>query len=191
MEISLIRHGKSKWNDNRWVNYQGFKNWISQYDRHGIFEENKPYPFTTLKKAEAAAIILSSDLKRSIDSATVLKPDFSGPSLQIFREIEFPSVPELVKRLKLHPSSWAVILRVSWFGGYSKECESYKEANQRAGKAAELLIEYAEQYNSVVLVGHGFFNFLIAKWLKKKGWKGPKNSSFKHWESTTYSRNKE
>lgn len=191
MEITLIRHGKSTWDDNRRVNYQGFKNWINQYDEHGIFEEKKPYPFVTLKKIESAAIILSSDLKRSIDSATVLKPGFNGPSLQIFREIEFPGVPEMVERIKLHPSTWAVILRVSWFAGYSKECESYKEANQRAGQAAELLIEYAEQYSSVVLVGHGFFNFLVAKRLQQKEWIGPSNSSFKHWEATTYSLDKE
>jgi hypothetical protein len=37
----------------------------------------------------------------------------------------------------------------------------------RAKKPSELLVEYAQEHTSVVLVGHGIFNMSIAKKLKK------------------------
>lgn len=186
MEISLIRHGKSTWINNKRVTFQGFKDWIEMYDAHGVFENKKRYPAWTIEKVNRANVMVSSDLKRSIDSARILKPSFDGPSYPLFREIEFPHVPEIVEKVKLYPTVWALLLRSAWFIGYAKDAESYKEASKRAEKAADLLIDYAEKQESVVLVGHGFFNFLIARQLQKKGWKGRKNTSFDHWVANTY-----
>ncbi|WP_410896193.1 hypothetical protein [Neobacillus sp. 204] len=61
------------------------------------------------------------------------------------------------------------------------------QARFRANKAAQQLIDYANKYKSVVLVGHGFFNMLIAKELQKKGWKGTRKRDAKHWNCTTFS----
>lgn len=182
----MIRHGKSQWTDNSKVSYEGFRNWIDRYDSSSVFESDMPYPARTLEKINKANLILSSDLKRSIDSAKILTPDFTGPSYPLFREIEFPAVPEFAEKVKLPPTVWAVFLRVSWFAGYAKGAESYKKASQRAGRAADVLVNEAVKHESVVLVGHGFFNFLIAKQLQKRGWEGRRNTSFEHWVANTY-----
>jgi broad specificity phosphatase PhoE len=60
-----------------------------------------------------------------------------------------------------------------FFKGTSRarlQCESFRKAKKRAKQASELLVKYVEEHQSVVLVGHGFFNRLIAKELKK--WAG-------------------
>ncbi|MDX8045340.1 histidine phosphatase family protein [Gracilibacillus sp. S3-1-1] len=183
MEISLIRHGKSKFTDSHRITVNEFNNWVKNYDDKGVFEEDF-YPQETLIKIQSANMVMASDLKRSIESAKLLHQAIKITSIPIFRETELP-IP-LVKGVKLNPSIWALILRCLWFMGYSKDCESIFNAKRRAQKAAQLLIEHAQEHNSIALVGHGFFNMLIAKELLKNGWIGKRKTSSKHWNCTTY-----
>ncbi|MFS1518862.1 hypothetical protein V1503_20730 [Bacillus sp. SCS-151] len=62
-------------------------------------------------------------------------------------------------------------------------------AKNRAREASALLVDYPQQYTSIVLVGHGFINMLIAKELQNNGWKGNRRPSSKHWDCTTYTLN--
>ncbi len=185
MEISLIRHGKSKHIDNNKIAFNEFNDWIGKYDDGGVFEE-KSYPLDTLEKVSTANIVITSDLKRSIDSAKLLNPDLIAISSSLFRETELPVPSKKLGGLKFKPSLWAVILRCLWFTGYSNGCESLSSAKQRANKAAEELVEYAQKYRSVVFVGHGFINLLIAKELQKMEWKGKRKTDSRHWSCTTY-----
>lgn len=93
----------------------------------------------------------------------------------MFRETELPNPLTKLRKIKLEPSIWALILRCLWFCGYSRGCESLSEAKDRAKNASEILVEYAQEHISVVLVGHGFFNMFIAKELQKKGGKVKEN----------------
>lgn len=129
--------------------------------------EETSYPSETLKKIALANIVITSDLKRSVESAKLLNPNLKAISIPLFRETELPVPSAKLLGLKLNPSIWAVILRCLWFCGYSMGCESLSYAKQRAQKASKLLNEYAQKNKSVALVGHGFFNMLIAKELKK------------------------
>ncbi|WP_255452173.1 histidine phosphatase family protein [Sporosarcina sp. ANT_H38] len=156
MEISLIRHGKSSWIDNSRISLQEFKIWVDRYDYNGVFEENS-YPTVTLKIIATANIVITSDLQRSIESANLLNPNLKAISLPLFRETDLPTPLTKLWGLKLNPNIWAVILRCLWFSGYSRGCESLSSAKYRAEKAAELLVEYAREFETVVLVGHGFF----------------------------------
>ena len=186
MEISLIRHGKSMCTKINRIPCKDFKDWVEKYDYSGVFEENS-YPTETLKKIATANIIISSGLKRSVESANLLCPNLKAISVPLFRETELPIPLTKLGGLKLNSSLWAVILRCLWLSGYSRGCESFSNAKNRAKKASELLVEYAQEHTSVVLAGHGFFNMLIAKELQKTGWKGKKKTSSKHWSCTTYS----
>lgn len=185
MEISLIRHGKSKHIDNNKMACSEFKDWIRKYDDYGVFEENS-YPLDTLEKVSTANIIITSDLKRSIDSAKLLNPNLKGISSSLFRETELPSPSGKLLGLKLKPNLWGVILRCLWFIGYSNGCESLSSAKQRASKAAAELSEYAQTHESVAFVGHGFINQLIAKELQNMGWNGKRKIISKHWSCNTY-----
>ena len=187
MEISLIRHGKSQLTENDRIPFAEFKKWVQKYDFNGVFEESI-YPTVTLEKVAAAKVVVTSDLKRSVVSVRLLNPETKIILDPIFRETELPVNPTILFKMKLKPNTWAVILRLLWFSGYSNKCESLSEAKLRAKKAAQQLIDYANEYKSIVLVGHGFFNMLIAKQLKKSGWKGKRKVGSKHWNCTTYSR---
>ena len=186
MEISLIRHGKSMCTKTSSISSKEFGNWVEKYDYSGVFEENA-YPTVTLKKITTANIVIASDLKRSIDSANLLNPKIEAISEPLFRETELPIPSTNLWGLKLNSSIWALIFRCLWFSGYSRGCESLSSAKNRANKASELLVKHAQEHTSVVLVGHGFFNMLIAKELKKMGWKGKRKTSSKNWSCTTYS----
>lgn len=185
MEISLIRHGKSLLTDNDKVTIKEFTTWVDKYDYNGVFEETS-YPSEALKKIAAANIVITSDLKRSIESARLLKPASKIISDPLFRETELPSIQSTLFDVRIKPSNWAILLRLLWFGGYSTGCESLSQAKYRAIMAAQQLIDYAREYQSVVLVGHGFFNMLITKELKKKGWIGKSSTSAKHWICTSF-----
>ncbi|MEK3889886.1 histidine phosphatase family protein [Bacillus sp. FSL K6-3431] len=185
MEISLIRHGKSKFTDRQLITCNEFNDWVKRYDDKGVLEESS-YPMDTLNKIQSASIVMTSDLKRSVESAMLLHQHAKVTSMPVFRETELPVSSLKCNAIKLHPNIWAVVLRCLWFSGYSIGCESYSDAKQRAQKAAQVLIEHSQEYKSSALVGHGFFNMLIAKELQKRGWKGKRRTSSKHWNCTTY-----
>ncbi|MFD0051923.1 hypothetical protein ACFVHQ_22005 [Actinomycetes bacterium NPDC127524] len=88
MEITLIRHGRSLWIENMPMTCIEFKKWVENYDCNGVFEE-KSYPSVTLKKIGAANIVISSDLKRTVESAKYLRPDIPVISYPLFRETAF------------------------------------------------------------------------------------------------------
>ncbi|ENH96052.1 hypothetical protein J416_12644 [Gracilibacillus halophilus YIM-C55.5] len=187
MEISLIRHGKSKFTDNHPITGEEFKNWVKSYDDIGVFKEHL-YPQETLNKIQSVNIVISSDLKRSIESAKLLHQNINITSMPLFRETELP-IP-LIKGIKLNPNVWLFTLRCLWFLGYSRDCESIFNAKLRAQKAAQVLIEQAQEHKSIALVGHGVFNMFIRKELLKKGWIGKRKTSSKHWSCMTYYFNK-
>lgn len=186
MEISLIRHGKSKHIDNNKMTCKEFQNWIEKYDSSGVIKEDS-YPSETLEKIASANLVITSDLIRSIESAKFLNSNKNAISEPLFRETELPNLLTNLCGLKLNPKIWAVILRCLWFSGYSRECESFRNAKDRAKIACNLLVEYAQEHSSVVLVGHGFFNILIAKELQILGWKCQRKINSKHWNCTTFS----
>ncbi|SDN95876.1 histidine phosphatase family protein [Bacillus sp. OK048] len=186
MEISLIRHGKSQLTENDKISGWEFKKWVEKYDYNGVIDEST-YPLATLEKVATANIVFTSDLKRAVESARLLNPVTNIISDPLFRETELPSNSSQLFNVKLNPSIWAIVLRILWFSGYSTNCESLKQAKFRANKASQQLIDYANEYKSVVLVGHGFFNMLIAKELQKKGWKGSRKRDAKHWNCMTFS----
>lgn len=185
MEISLIRHGKSKHIENNRITCTEFQDWIKKYDGSGVYEEIN-YPIETFEKMKRANIVITSHLKRSTDSASLLNQCNEVISDVIFRETELPTFPKILG-LKFSPNIWAVILRCIWLIGYSRQCESLANAKQRAKQASEQLVKYAEKHRSVVLVGHGFFNQLISTELRRIGWKGKRKTSSKYWNCTTYS----
>jgi broad specificity phosphatase PhoE len=185
MEITLIRHGKSTLTKNDKITLDKYNNWVKGYDNAGVFKEDS-YPSETLEKIAKSNIVITSDLKRSIESAMLLNADFKSISDPLFRETELPTSLSRIGGLKLNPTIWTVLLRCLWFTGFSSSCESFSEARIRAKKAAEVLVGYAKEHKYVVLVGHGFFNMLVAKELQKMKLKGKRSTNSKHWNATTY-----
>jgi broad specificity phosphatase PhoE len=187
MEISLIRHGRSKWVQKDWITSKQFEEWVTRYDDHGVYAE-ETYPEETQKKLVSATMVFTSNLFRSRESAKLLIPTVEVVSNSLFRETELPIISGFISKVKLRPSGWAVLMRCLWLAGYCRKCESLADAKIRAKQAAEHLVRVAIKSQSVVLVGHGFFNILIAKELLEMGWTGAKRPTTKHWQVTTYTK---
>ncbi|MCM3600832.1 phosphoglycerate mutase family protein [Robertmurraya korlensis] len=187
MEISLIRHGRSKWVQNDWITSKQFENWVTRYNDHGVYAE-ETYPVETQKKLETANMVYTSDLYRSRESAKLLISTVDIVSDSLFREVELPTLSGIFSKVRLQPRGWTVLMRCLWVAGFSSGCESFSDAKSRAKLAAEKLVRSAGKSQSVVLVGHGFFNILIAKELLQMGWTGVKRPASKHWQITTYTK---
>ncbi|MGD7044749.1 histidine phosphatase family protein [Jeotgalibacillus proteolyticus] len=186
MKIHLIRHGKSTHTRSKRLTQKELQNWFERYNEAGVRKE-KRYPPSTVKQISLANAVLTSDLNRAIESAGFLQTEILL-SDSLFREVDIPRLPKELDTIKLKANTWAIILRSLWFLGYSRECESLKEATTRAEEAAHMLIANAQEYGTVALIGHGFFNRLIAKELQAAGWKGKTRSSLRHWRCSTYSK---
>ena len=80
----------------------------------------------------------------------------------------------------------AVIVRLVWSCGFAMNTEPMPHASARAGAGAERLIDFAQRYGSVFLVGHGMMTMLIAKQLLALGWSGPKVRLNEYWRFSVY-----
>ncbi|WP_309088577.1 histidine phosphatase family protein [Domibacillus sp.] len=178
--ILLIRHGRSAHTESRPMTGREFSAWVQAYNEAGVQESS--FPKETVASIKDATCLITSDLVRSIESAKYLNPAVKVQSDALFREVELPVVS--FTRLKLPPAVWTVLLRTVWLAGYSRHCESYKEAKRRAEKGAQQLA--VAEHRSIALVGHGFFNQLLAGELRKNGWKGRRKTNSNHWCSTLY-----
>lgn len=56
----------------------------------------------------------------------------------------------------------------------------------RAKLAAQRLMELEHESGSILLIGNGIFNRLIAKQLKMQGYQGPKAPTLRHFGWSTY-----
>jgi broad specificity phosphatase PhoE len=156
------------------------------YKHCGLLDTEKPEDTVIVKFSNFKAIV-SSDLKRSIESASLLS---SGNSLIIdpmFREVEDPFIS--IPLLKFTIKSWYNIYILLWFFGLFELKSGIREGKTRAKACAQKLTDLAEEYGKVLFVGHGFMNKYIAKELNLLGWEGPKMPSKKYWEYGVYQKN--
>lgn len=187
MEIILLRHGKPKPISFNRIKAFSFINWIESYNLSGLCPTSIPTQ-KALSAANKCNAIICSELPRSKESAKALKIKNITLFYSQFNEAGLPGANW--RSLKLYPTTWAVIFRVLWLFGYSNNSESYKEAKIRAGKSAKKLIELAKEHKTVLFVGHGIYNKLLAKQLKSLGWSGPSNPGSAHWSFGIYENNK-
>jgi broad specificity phosphatase PhoE len=82
---------------------------------------------------------------------------------------------------------WAVMARIMWHAGYHPEIEDYRRAKARASKAAEILLARAHANDGVaVLVAHGYFNAMIGRVLKKRGFMRTGSHRVRFWNAVVY-----
>jgi len=186
MEIIILRHGKPIIPSSKKISPFLFSEWLSSYNISGLCLSSKPTE-EAIQIAKRCKAVVCSELPRSIESAKALELKNITLKSSLFNEAGLP-----VSSLKfpwLSPKAWAVIFRILWFFGYSRNSESFTTAKARASEAANMLKEMAETYSVVLFVGHGVYNRLVANELTASGWLGPKSPGSKHWSFGVY-RNK-
>ncbi|MEM8777462.1 MAG: phosphoglycerate mutase family protein, partial [Cyanobacteria bacterium P01_G01_bin.49] len=129
--------------------------------------------------------IFTSNLNRTIHSATILQPQVKPINNAIFREIN--CWRDFSTKIEIPALSWAILCQILWRLKIPPIAESTNAVEQRAKQAAEILIQNHQLYGSIVLVAHGGINTFIAKELRLLGWQGSRNINNKHWGCTKYS----
>ncbi len=181
MKITLMRHGKPELSLSGHTAAGALCDIIMAYDASGIADHPTE---AAINAAKNHNIVVSSDLPRALQSAKALGVDKIHSADALFREATLPHFSN--GSLKLPMSGWLVILRCIWFCGYSQNGETFLAAKTRAKAAAERLIMLAREFNSVLLVGHGFINYFIAKELLSNHWVGPPKPGRGYWEYGAY-----
>jgi broad specificity phosphatase PhoE len=180
-EILLVRHGRPVCDHASRIPGCDFTRWVDAYDRAPLDVRSQP---SAGLRAQVATIhcLVTSTMRRAVDSAAVLAPGRTALTTPLFDEAGVPTA--IRTRLPLAPGHWDVIARGAWFMGWSPGVESFTEARVRATRAADRLADLAAEHDSVMLVGHGMLNTLIARALRRNGWAG-KGSPRAYWGGVT------
>ena len=184
--IILVRHGRSALRAPRQVASDALRSTARRYEEAGI--RRTPRPSRELRQhARSAALIVCSDTRRAIESARLLDGGREPVLDPVFREAGLPLRVPVPLRLSF--DTWILISYVAWFLGWPAGGESLAAARQRATKAVRHLTQLSNQHPSVMLVGHGVFNTLIALQLRRNGWSGPVwKPGAAHWTFACYSK---
>ena len=185
MKIVILRHGKPVTPSLRKLSASAFSEWVHEYNAAGLCPTSQPTD-QAIKHADECNAVVCSALPRSVESAKAFNNKGFFLSDPIFNEAGLPVANW--QAMKLSPKIWAVVFRVLWLLGYSRNSESFKEAKSRASEAVERLSEIARKYESVLFVGHGVYNRILANELRRHGWLGPKNPGSNHWAFGVYER---
>ncbi|MET0028942.1 MAG: histidine phosphatase family protein [Candidatus Thiodiazotropha sp.] len=175
MRIVLMRHGRPDFPLKGWIRARDLAGFAARYEASDI--QDMP-PDEAVGLAGNARWVAGSGLRRSLASSQRLGiPD---PGLDpLFNETPIPHFSR--GGLILPVTAWVVLLRLLWLLGYKNNGESLGEAKRRATKAAESLDALARKHETVLLVGHGMMNHLIAIALRKRGWHGPNRPGQGFW----------
>lgn len=185
MRIILVRHGEPKVDQQRWIGHKGFMAFMDAYRDAGLTPESAP-PEHLASLTRGISRVFTSELARSIDSARALLPDAEFISDKVFTES--PLAPPRIPGLRLKAPGWAVVSRVAWHGGYSPRIENFRQSRRRAQKALHILLDAAAQDGTVVLVGHGYFNAILGRMLRLKGFSRTGSHRAEFWNTVVYDR---
>ena len=185
MRIILIRHGRPNIATALRTSHREFRRYIDDYEEAGLDPESMP-PEELQDLLSELDAVYTSERKRSVDSARALAPHAELIADPLFAEAPLASPP--IPLLRMRVPKWAVMARILWHAGYHPEIENYRRAKHRAVHAADILIKRARQDGAAALVAHGYFNFIIGRELRRRGFKKSGSHRAHFWNSVIYAR---
>jgi len=180
MKIVLVRHGQPTVPLKGFYNAAEIKQTVIAY-QNSVIQDVPPQQLYELFNDY---YVVCSDLPRSVHSAE--KIGFERVNYQdgVFSEAELPHFDQ--GKIRLPVTVWITLLRLLWLFGFKKNGESFKRAKKRANIAAAKLVTLATEHKNIILIGHGFMNWLIAKELTLLDWNGPASPGKKYWQFGCY-----
>lgn len=185
LRIVLVRHGQPAIALSPQVGHRGFGDYVQAYEAAGLDPSSLP-PQELAELGRELVSIFASDRPRSHQSATRLAPSAALIMDPLFAEAPLASPP--VPLLKMRVAGWAVISRLLWHAGFSPRIEGVFAARLRAARAADMLIAEAREKGTAALVAHGYFNFMIGRVLKRRGFVKRGSHRARYWNSVIYER---
>lgn len=183
--IILIRHGQPDIAVAPRASHHEFRNYIDAYEQSGLDPQSAPPEELQDLVAELAAVF-TSGRKRADESARALAPKAELIADPLFAEA--PLAAPRIPLLKMRVPKWAVVARIFWHAGYHPEIENYRRAKNRATQAADILMERARNDGAAALVAHGYFNFLIGRELRRRGFARSGSHRARFWNAVMYAR---
>lgn len=183
IRIHLVRHGKPDISRNVWLTRSEYIEWWAHYTHVGLAPDEAPRD-ATLHTARQCSRLLSSSLKRAVETAETLAEGKQITSSGLYVEAPLPPL-WIFSWLKAKPIAWGTLSRVTWWMGFSGGQESHWEAKRRAWSAVDQLTQLADEHGDVMLCGHGWFNRMIAKRLKQSGWRRDGTGGDAYWTCRT------
>ena len=182
--IILARHGEPALTRKLLLSAAEYRAWWARYEEGGL-APGQAAPPELLAIAGGAATVATSTRRRAIESARLAAPDRAVKSEAVFVEAPLPP-PPLPDWIRLSPRIWGFVTRfLWWFFNLHFTEESRAAAEARALRAADRLIELAGD-GDVLLIAHGFFNTMLVRAFKQRGWRYAENNGWKYWSTKRF-----
>jgi broad specificity phosphatase PhoE len=185
--VILARHGEPALSRKVRLSAQEYRTFWARSEVGGILAGQAPPPLLRASVA-GAGVMVSSTRLRSIESAQALAPgrEFAHEAVLVEAPLPPPNLPGFIR---LSPRIWGFLARFWWwFFNHHEDAESRREAEARADQAAAMLVELAAGGQDVVVLAHGFFNFMIGRSLRRMGWRMTASQGFKYWSTRRFER---
>jgi broad specificity phosphatase PhoE len=183
LRILLIRHGQPQIALSPRTSHAGFARYIDKYEEAGLEPSNLP-PGELRDLVKELDHVFTSGLPRSHQSAGRLAPHAELIADPLFAEAPLASPP--IPLLTMAVPKWAVMSRILWHAGFHPGIENPREALKRAAQAAEILIAKAQENGVTALVAHGYFNWMIGRTLKRRGFQRSGSHQARYWNTVIY-----
>ena len=185
--IILARHGEPALSRKVRLSAAEYREFWANYEILGILPGQTP-PQALMRFVQSCGSLVSSTRLRAIESAKALAGERQFDSHDLLIEAPLPP-PNFPNWVKLSPSMWGFWARVWWwFFNHHEGQENRSAAEQRADRAAAMLIGLAASGEDVVVLAHGFFNFMIGRSLKKLGWRLVESEGYLYWSMRRFER---
>lgn len=168
--IIVARHGRPALDRTKGprLDWRAYIDWWASYEAGGL-QADQCAPDGLKALAAGADVFLTSSRLRAHQTLEAAAPGGLARARQLAVLDEAPLPPPRIGWLRLLPKNWNVIARMVWMCGHALDGETVHEARARAREAALLLHEEALA-GKVFATGHGWFNRMIRKELKRLGW---------------------
>lgn len=185
--ITLARHGEPHIERKVWLDAEGYRRFWASYEVLGILPGQMP-PKELAEFVAKAGAIIASTRQRSIESMTHVAAGREFARDPLFVEAPLPP-PAWPSWIRLTPAAWGFVARLWWwFFDHHEGQETRAEAERRSDDAADMLIELASGGEDVVVLAHGFFNFMIGRSLQRRGWRLAYSGGYKYWSMRRFER---
>jgi len=182
--VILVRHGRPAIPTNPRTCHHGFRSYIDAYQDAGLDPQSAP-PEELQDLVKGLDAVFTSGSPRATDSARTLLPEAEIIADPLFAEA--PLAAPRIPLVKMKVLVWAVMARIMWHAGFHPEIENYRRAKARASQAADILLDGAESNAGIaVLVAHGYFNAMIGRVLRKRGF--ARTGAHRFWNAVIYER---
>lgn len=183
--IILVRHGPSSHPDRGFADHAGVRSWRDAYDAAGILVDVQP-PRHVIDLASTATHVITSDLRRAMESAERLSPRCPIQVSPLLREAPLP-IPPWSMRLPLRV--WGSLMYVHWSWRRLLGAHVPGADEARAAMAARWLTSLAGEGTSTLIVTHGVFRKLVSAELLMLGWGAAgRRGGYAHWSCWSFTR---